>query len=336
MPLHAAAAPPAPDSGPQLLLPPPPPPPSDATSAAPAPWYAQRATRVFATRLALRLVVLGAGVALLRVFSAQFSALGGAYASVLASLGPSGGAALFFALAALFCAVSPTGYAPAVLAGASFDAAPAVAVAYFSVVCGAALNLALVRGALRRVGWLRRRCGPGSRKGVLLAGLDAALARYPLRMTALVRLPFIANGALNYLLSLSPLPAAPLLAGSAIGLAPGAALFALAGGHARSVLAMIVAGEPPPPAAVAILVATSAALVFAIAAVVVVARRVARAEAQAAASAADARVARAAHGEARDAAAGSAPADAELPLSWQLLTTQEQQQQTEAMASPAT
>ena len=142
-------------------------------------------------------------------------------------------------------------------------------------------------------------------------------------MTVLVRLPFLANGALNYVLSLGPLPAAPLLAGSAIGLAPGAALFALAGGQARSVLAMIVAGTPPPPAAVAILAATSAALVLAIAAVVVVARRVARAEAKAAADAADMRV-RAARAEARDAAPGdeAGGSNAELPPSWQPLTPQ--------------
>ena len=65
----------------------------------------------------------------------------------------------------------------------------------------------------------------------------------------LLRLPYLSNGVLNYALALTAVPARWLLLGSALGLAPGAALFALVGAEVRSLTAMLVAGEPPPAAA---------------------------------------------------------------------------------------
>ena len=227
---------------------------------------------------------------------------------------------MFWAAATVFCAVSPTGYLPAVAAGVSFPPAIAVAVSYFSVTCGAALNLAMVRTVLRNSRFVDSRCGPRSRRATLLHGLDAALERYPLRLTVLLRLPYLSNGVINYALALTAVPARWLLLGSAIGLAPGAALFALAGAEVRSLTAMIVAGEPPPPTAVAVFVGTSLCLVIAVAAVVIVARRLAKQEAVATSAASTETAQNAVPTAVVSTVANPDTSAADLPPEWQSLT----------------
>lgn len=98
-------------------------------------------------------------------------------------------------------------------------------------------------------------------------------------MTALLRLPFLANGALNYWLSFSPLPAAPMALGNALGLAPGAVLFAIAGGQVRSLASIIAAGGASASAgAIGVLVGVSLAVLVTLASVAVITQRVLAAE----------------------------------------------------------
>ena len=96
-------------------------------------------------------------------------------------------------------------------------------------------------------------------------------------MTALLRLPFLANGALNYWLSFSPLPAAPMALGNALGLAPGAVLFAIAGGQVRSLASIIAAGGAS-AGAIGVLVGVSLAVLVTLASVAVITQRVLAAE----------------------------------------------------------
>ena len=243
--------------------------------AAALPWHRRPAVRWFLARVALRVVVVAVVVVLLREFPGPFHTAGDAYLGWIHSLGPAGGPAAFWFVACLFCAVSPTGYLPAVVAGATFDLAAAIPIAYTSVLLGAALNTLLVRGLLFRSAYLKRRCG--RRAGAVMGGLERALLTHPVRMVTLLRLPFVGNGVLNYILSLSGVPAVPMLVGDAIGLAPGALLFTVAGGQVRS-LASIVADGGGSPTAIGVLVGVSVAVVVSFVDVLLISRRVARVE----------------------------------------------------------
>lgn len=114
---------------------------------------------------------------------------------------------------------------------------------------GAALNVALVRGACARHG---AAASPPSRLvsryrergAALLSGaLREAIEAQPVAMVALLRLPFLGNGALNYVLSLhTGLPVTSMMAGNALGMVLGSVLFPLAGSQLRSLGSMIAQG----------------------------------------------------------------------------------------------
>ena len=73
--------------------------------------------------------------------------------------------------------------------------------------------------------------------------LGPALDAYPIFMVTILRLPFLANGALNYILSMrSQLPVGKMLLGNALGFIPGSVLFPLAGAQLRSLGTMIASG----------------------------------------------------------------------------------------------
>jgi uncharacterized membrane protein YdjX (TVP38/TMEM64 family) len=224
-------------------------------------WRAlPNASRLFALRVLLRVAFLALLVALIRAFPDAAMTAGATVLGWIHSHPAPAPELIFFAAAALFCAVSPTGYLPAVAAGIAFPPAASIPITYGSVLLGAALNVALVRGAC---GW---RGGGGAAAGAAGAGppppppriaaryaargaallsgaLRDAIAEYPILMVALLRLPFLGNGALNYVFSLHPLlPFAPMMAGNALGMALGSVLFPLAGSQVRSLGVMIAVG----------------------------------------------------------------------------------------------
>lgn len=180
-----------------------PPPPSDDTAssgrAPPEKWWRRRTLRILAVRLLLRLVALAVFVTILRIFGSYFRLWGNAYLDWVHNLGTVTGPIVFLVVATAFCSVSPTGYLPSVMAGVTFSYAAAIPISYLCVVCGAMLNLVLVRWALRGWQWLRTRCM--RRGGAAMSGLELALAAHPIRIVALLRLPFLGNGTLNYVLS---------------------------------------------------------------------------------------------------------------------------------------
>lgn len=239
------------------------------------PWYKRRAFRVVALRLTLRAVMLGVIIALLRLFSSDFRYAGNAYLKWIESLGPGGGPAVFWVAACAFCALSPTGYLPAVAAGATFPHEDAIPIAYTSVWIGALLNLLLVRGMLGQSAALRARCS--RRAGSTIGGLERALLAEPVRMVALLRLPFLGNGTLNYILSFTAVPLVPMMVGNAIGMAPGSVLFSVAGSQVRSLAQLIVDGGGS-ATAIGVFVAVTVTVLFSIVAVLVITRRVSRAE----------------------------------------------------------
>lgn len=240
------------------------------------PWHKRPLVRSIAIRVGIRIVTLAVIVVILRVFSREIRGAGEAYLRWIKGVGNGGGEALFWAVASLFCCISPTGYLPAIAAGATFDYHESIPISYSSVLLGSALNLLLVRGLLRNSAWLRRRCS--RRAGTLVGGLEKALLAKPVRMVTLLRLPFLGNGALNYIFSLSDVPWAPQMIGNALGMAPGAVLFAVAGGQVRSLAQMIVDPASTSPTAIGVFVAVSVTVLISVAAVVATTRRVASAE----------------------------------------------------------
>ncbi len=98
---------------------------------------------------------------------------------------------------------------------------------YLSVNTGACLNLLLVRACLTHS--TRLRACVQRRTQQRWKGLDLLLARHPARTVALIRAPFLGNGTLNYILSLSNLRATPLVLGTAVGSLPGSVLFSVLG-----------------------------------------------------------------------------------------------------------
>ena len=77
-----------------------------------------------------------------------------AYVAWVMTLGDAGAPIAFSVVACLFCAVSPTGYAPSVLAGVTFGPYLGPALAWFAVCSGAMLNLLWVRRFKKVVAWI--------------------------------------------------------------------------------------------------------------------------------------------------------------------------------------
>lgn len=197
-------------------------------------------------RLALRLSALTIIIVLIRMYPEGYkSAANEASNAVWLAGSQVGSAFAALGLATAFCSISPTGYFPAIALGVSFPPYISIPVTYASVQLGALFNALLVRWAC--LGWLPS----GLRetyeaRGAELLGtgsLGPALDARPIFMVAILRLPFLANGALNYILSLrSQLPLGKMLFGNALGFIPGSVLFPLAGAQLRSLGSMIAGG----------------------------------------------------------------------------------------------
>ena len=201
--------------------------------------------RYYLARLALRVAAVVTVALLVRFFPGAASAAGSAVLGSINSLPGGWSAVAFCAAATAFCAVSPMGYLPAVAAGIAFAPEAAIPVTYVSVSLGALLNAALVRGAClgRLPPALRARYEARGEALLGTGSLGLALEAHPIGMVALLRMPFLANGALNYILSLkSSLPLWKMLLGNAIGFLPGSVIFPIAGAQVRSLGVLIANG----------------------------------------------------------------------------------------------
>lgn len=226
------------------------------------PWYKKPAVRFVIVRVVLRLAMIGVFVAILKIYGATIKAWGEAYLAWIRSLGPVGGPFAFLAVATVFAGISPTGYLPSVAAGITFPYEVSIPLSYGCTVLGALFNLFLVRVVIRQLSphfircckssLLWARCTrPNERKRKRRGwtkGLIQALLVHPVRMTILVRLPFLGNGSLNWLLSSSKLPLVPMMIGNCIGMLPGAIVFAVLGMQIRSLASMIAEGNAEPTA----------------------------------------------------------------------------------------
>ena len=201
--------------------------------------------RYVIARVLLRVAAIATIAALVRAFPGAASAAGSAVIAWLNSLPGAWSPVAFCAVATAFCAISPTGYLPAVAAGIAYAPQAAIPITYVSVNLGAAINMALVRGLClgRLPAALRKRYEARGEALLGTGALGAALDAHPAGMVALLRLPFLANGALNYILSMrSSLPALKVALGNLAGLAPGSVLFPVAGAQIRSLGALIANG----------------------------------------------------------------------------------------------
>jgi len=150
-------------------------------------------------------------------------------------------ALVFGSCAVVFSTLSPTGYLPTVLSGATFQLPVAIAVSYISANLGSAANLLLVRTVCQPMGarFLRSR-------GPRLETLNRLLRSNSVGTVVLLRLPYIGYGVLNYLFAASIIQPGPYLLGNLVGLIPGAILFTFLGQSARSLFQLIARGEFDP------------------------------------------------------------------------------------------
>lgn len=391
----------------------------------------RRAFRAIAVRIVVRLCMLAIIITVLRVYPSEIKSAGQAYLDWIQGLGTAGGPVVFLVTATAFTAISPTGYLPSIVAGATWadrDTGPGsigigIILSYLCTVLGAGLNIVMVRTCLKGNRLLQKRFGgtvtapaaaavppdansspstastaeaagrklegddsssitlsttslqvtpvptsdgaipaidsttvitdppssspsggghltfhqsssspmpllpssirdtntgapsspssaslstnpsplpPSSnphsvaaaspaprRRGAFawIEGLEGALLKHPIRMVILLRLPFLSNGAMNYILSYSPIPWLPMMIGNIIGMMPGSVLFAVGGSQVRSVAQLIANGPESAPAAIGIFVGIVCVLIFSIITVIAVARRFAAKERAAAAAA---------------------------------------------------
>lgn len=253
-------------------------------------WRDRPAVRAVVTRLVLRAVALTVLIVLIRSFPGEAKAAGSAVLNWIHSLGSPASEFAFFGCATAFCALSPTGYLSAVAAGVAFPPTASIPITYASVNLGALLNVAVVRGACKRR-LPRALAAKYSGRGATLmgsTGLASALRAQPVKMIALLRLPFLANGALNYIFSLhESLRVRDMALGNAIGLSLGSVLFPVAGAQVRSLGVLLADGAGDAgarDAAIGWFAGISAVVLCALAAVVTLVKRVLAKEEAAAAT----------------------------------------------------
>ncbi len=202
--------------------------------------------RAFILRTILRLIMLGVLIALVRSFPEVARAAGSAVLNWLSSLGSPRSEIAFCAAATLFCALSPTGYLPAVAAGIAYAPQASIPVTYVAVSAGALINTVIVRGLCSRRLPCTLQKKYEARGASLLGsvGLARAISAHPVKIVALLRCPFLGNGALNYILSLHrTLRVRDMALGNAIGFIPGSVLFPVAGAQLKSLGALLAGGE---------------------------------------------------------------------------------------------
>jgi uncharacterized membrane protein YdjX (TVP38/TMEM64 family) len=201
-------------------------------------WYKQHQTWVhrFIFRLLIRIVVIAALIFLHRAIGLDFLIDG--YTESIASMGYGKAIPVFTVTSVLFTALSPTGYLPTILSGATFPVGIALPISYVSVICGAMLNMFLVRD-LKITRFFCKCC----RRLSEFQGVEKLVSKHPIRGVVFLRLPYLGLGVLNYLLSLTSISKKQALIGNLTGLLPGAILFTLVGDTARSILGMFGDGH---------------------------------------------------------------------------------------------
>lgn len=149
------------------------------------------------------------------------------------------GPVLYTITATVFCGFSPTGYAPSVVAGLTFGYAIGTPISYFIVNAGAIINLLWVRKAQYKLLQIPRLRRCFNERTGRIKGLDILLEKMPFKAVLLIRLPFMANGTMNYVLSLSKVAWRPMLLGNLVGLLPGAIMFSVLGNQVTSLRKII-------------------------------------------------------------------------------------------------
>ncbi|KAH3763999.1 hypothetical protein Pelo_4139 [Pelomyxa schiedti] len=205
----------------------------------PVRFWKRRAFWGLVGRIALRVVALTVIVILVWKLPVNWGALLDAYLEWVSSLGPALGPIVYCFLATIFCSVSPTGYAPAVVAGVTFGYYVGPALAYVSVNIGAVLNFLWVRKTrtlLLRINRIRRFIDAKTGR---FESIELLLEHMPFRTVLLMRLPYMANGTINYVLSISSVRFLPMVFGNALGFIPGSVLFSVMGTQVQSLRKLI-------------------------------------------------------------------------------------------------
>ena len=149
--------------------------------------------------------------------------------------------AAYTAFSVLFCSFAPTGYLPTLVGGMVFQIYIAIPISWVGVNLGAIFNMTWIRHCRRHSSVSN---GEEKRKGCIerivsravgrFEGLDDMLREEPVSTVVIVRFPFMYNGLLNYVFSVSSVRVLPYAIGNAIGFIPGCVVFSILGAEVKS------------------------------------------------------------------------------------------------------
>jgi uncharacterized membrane protein YdjX (TVP38/TMEM64 family) len=193
-------------------------------------------TRMILIRVAIRLTTISVVVALIVRFKPPVGKWLQSYLDAITAFGPVQSMVIFWFCSAIFTTFSPTGYLPSVLAGVTFGRIAGPIIAYTSTFTGSCLNLLLVRTVLYR---LFSKCSRCTFANARFSWLEKLLKIAPFRVVLLMRLPFLMNGTLNYVFSLSEVNWKPYFLANAIGFIPGCVCYSVLGNQIHSLRSII-------------------------------------------------------------------------------------------------
>lgn len=153
---------------------------------------------------------------------------------------------IYTCAATVFCTFSPSGYAPSVVAGITFGPIVGPIISYFVVNAGALFNMIWVRLARTMLLKVKKIRTIFDEQSFRVHYLEVLLKYMPLKTVILMRLPFLYNGALNYVLSLSAVDMKWSVIGNMVGFLPGAVLFSVLGSNITSLKSILIDGNTNP------------------------------------------------------------------------------------------
>lgn len=149
----------------------------------------------------------------------------------------------FIIVASLWCGISPMGYLPTIIAGVTFEWYLSPLLAYLSINIGGLINIIWIRKVILKYQCCVRifRTLMGDKLGKI-SYLENIISANPVLTVILIRLPYLNNGLVNYLLSLSSVSYRDNFIGNCVGFIPGSIVFSILGSQMRSLLKIVYQG----------------------------------------------------------------------------------------------
>ena len=149
---------------------------------------------------------------------------------------------IFLFLSSFWCSISPMGYLPTILCGIFFPIYISCFISYISVNIGSYLNILLIRYIILnkqiKCCIFCCQCMFGKKMG-RFTYLESLIENDAIQVVILTRLPYLHNGLLNYIYSLSSINIMDCVKGNLIGFIPGSIIFSIFGREMKSIINII-------------------------------------------------------------------------------------------------